>query len=292
MFQALWKCVQAVYGLNRNILCDEAYFAAVRTASGSVFAKWIEPSIMRSILEEAQSQINTYSLSNKYTDLFSDASKNYLEKYRNKICSYCNDLELFNRWPFVEKENKNIVQIKASLQSKKLHGDSVKQFEDVINHKGSASICRFMKSRENERILEQVLKSESLEAYISRILKRLDSEVAVPSKNNSGRESYDELCVLLVLKFPEQKQQVFRHVMRSSYGGVWAMSSIYTLLCRNAKTYDLTRDDKIEIRECMKQEITLFFEQYKMSRTDKKSIKTEREFMRKIGLSYKDLRKL
>lgn len=292
IFQSFWKHIQTVYGLNRKILYDRNYFAEIKSSSAMLLAEWIEPSTLKRILIEAQNHISRYCLPNEYIELFSNASEKYLESYKNKICLTCDDLELFNNWPLIDKGNIDISQIKRALQCKKLEGDSNAQFEAVIKSGNSISVCCFITSKKNSLIIEQVSKSTSLETYISSILKQLEREVITPGRNNISREYYDELCLQLILKFPKQMNQVFRYVMRSRYGGVWAMSSIYTLVNQKKRTDNLTNDIIYEIKLCMAQEIMIFFDHHKISKDDKKSIKMEKDFLREIGLFYKELLRL
>lgn len=291
MFQSFWECIQRLYERNKLVLCDQKYFAEVKNASALVVTKWIQPSVMKEILIEAQKQIIQYHMPEEYRKWFADISERYLENYKSEICLSCDNLDLFNDWPLIDKGNKDILQIRKNLQQKKAEKDNIAQFEVLVESGSVKDIHHFIVSKKNAEVMETVSKSELAERYIADILKKLEKESNLLDRNNLAKDYYDELCVQLVLKFPDQMNQIFHYVMRSRYGGICAMSNIDALMNRKGRINRFLEDSIYEIRQSMAQEIVTFFEHYKMSRSDKKSIKAEKKYLQEIGIFYKELLK-
>lgn len=291
LMRIFWDRINRVYRLNRNILLDEEYFYEINASLRIILGKWIEPAVMRGILVEAENKLNNLFLPKEYSDLFVDISDNYLKTYRDRICLVSNEAELFFNWPFIDRDNSTNILIVKTLQDKKMAEDNLLHFEEVIKFSNAAGIYRYLISQENVAVLEQVVKTKDLPSYVEQITRRLEKEVMIRDKLNSARDCYDELCGQLIMKFSEQTRQVLRYIMISSYGGVKTMSNVYSYIKKNGSMYDITQEAWLEMKRMMSEEILLFFKTHKMSRTDKKDIKEEKEFLQKIGLYYKNILK-
>jgi hypothetical protein len=71
--------------------------------------------------------------------------------------------------------------------------------------------------------------------------------------------------------------------MKAPLGGIAGMSSIFAI-CEKDWEFDMD-----ELKDTMKDAVWDFFEQYDMSRKDKRAIRQESKFLRKIGISTSEL---
>lgn len=278
-----WKTIMHLHKLNRMILNTHRYCSAVESQITSLLSGWIAPMAMKGILAESYRQIKQLNLPQTYLDLFKNISYEYLGKNAARICIECQDEEILQKWPYVSEDDVDYQKIKKQLTGKRMLEQYTEEFESTINEKDILGIAKMFK--EKREVVDAVRDSEKLDDYLRSIFSKLEKGVCAPKKDKTARDYYDALCLELLCAYPEKMEKLFDYIMRSQYGGVAAMGSIHRSLKSARMSYIINMNDMAVIKEQMAAAIKKYFKNYKISRQDKKAIKSENDFLVSIGIN-------
>ncbi|MCD7818366.1 MAG: hypothetical protein LUH07_04875 [Lachnospiraceae bacterium] len=288
VMKSFWNSVERLQRLNDAVLSDRRYFRIAQDGLEKLLTVWNEPETVYQIISEADVKIGDLYLPMDYQDLFTGISGKYLMKNRQKLCKEGGSPELFQSWPLVSKSNPDLISIKNSLLNKQRNEENISGFEHAISKGSAAGLVKFFRDETNREMISLAADSGNGKEYITSITRKLETEVKAPGKTNPAKNRYDDLCVCLVTAFPDCAKQIYDYVMRSEYGGVSALSSIYKKLNRSDAWDSGIQSGETQV---MADAIYDYFSKSKMSRYDKRSIKEETDFLGRIGIDAKSLLK-
>ncbi|MCD8105073.1 MAG: hypothetical protein LUF35_08755 [Lachnospiraceae bacterium] len=289
---SFWNCIKHAKEHNEAIVSTPVFIDQIRGGLRETLTGAVAWETISKLLLDAQNKIRELGLPQKYRELFGDLSREYLKNNCDRICRECMDRTLFDQWPFVEQKDTVLVKIRRGLEQRQREEDTLYGFEKTIENSTAPMLVNYFRNNAHQETIQLAGQSGNLPKYVRKITDKLELEVEAKGKGNLARECYDDLCVRLLLAFPDRAGQVFDYVMHSVYGGVTAMSSIRSKL---NKLPELDRWDRSgpdmsnDYDQEMAESIRTYFRNNKMCRRDKLSIKEETRFLEHIGLDANTL---
>ena len=152
-----------------------------------------------------------------------------------------------------------------------------------IQKSGLSAVRRIL----NEYRKEQggFISEEDGEKLIEFSFKRAQTCAFEKGKQAEKERSFDSMVLELAAAFPNQRNLIFDRVMEAPLGGVTALSQLGGKLQREKG------GDWAATREDLRRSVLEFFGTHEAGRLDKKAMKQEKEFLKRIGISYENWRK-
>lgn len=289
----LWDSMRKIRDLNKNLVESWDLFYGVRPELQKLENIDTIPESVNNILEEAKIQIESLFSARKqeYMDVFSKLSLCYLKKNQSAINERNDELEVFKNWSFNDEKNRSILEeIINSLQKKASEKENLNQFEKIIKEGQIHRIykCISKENKDSHVNFMKIMENEKLPDCIKQIFDKMNDESKSKSSLTDVENYFDKIALCLLRKCHEQNSLIISSIMENHYGGVTALHDIYS-----AWKKDESDENELEkMKECMNNEIQKFFRNYKKSRGDRKAIKAEKDFLKEIGLDYKEILRL
>lgn len=239
----------------------------------------------RQLLEQCLEAILAADLSEQYRGLVYKFSEHYLRKNAEKIYEeYDSPAELF-LWPEILKRKESIIRILIKkLDKKNKFQESANKLKGFIEKTSLPEISAYLKKHAvNLDWLGVDRKAEA--EVVEHILEKARCYHTVQETQEVKEADFDRIHVELLQVFPDYSEEIFYNIMLSPLGGVAGLSALY-------KALDNRIVSAIELEQYeyqMSQAVRQFFEEYHMGRADRRAIRQEQEFLKKIGVRISKL---
>ncbi|MDY3249385.1 MAG: hypothetical protein SOX32_03470, partial [Candidatus Choladocola sp.] len=211
-------------------------------------------------------------LAQAYNFMLQTISEEYIQKKLSESHLKGDEIRVLKSWPQSLKGNVSM----AKKMDSRLQVDAVVDKVQSVVRKGKMpDILNVLKDiKGDERRL--LAGCDASETILTTILKLLADYADVKGKQKEKETVFDQMNAELLKLFPEQRDKILFNVMAAPLGGIPGMSSLYSKVGRSR--------DMEDIRPDMKKAIEDFFRMYEMGRADRKALKQEEAFLRKINV--------
>lgn len=275
---AVWELLARLKSMNAALVTREA------AASGT--GRYLEQVLlggrmrqtvsgMKGELEFCLEQIQSLRLPGAYTAWLGKISDQYIRELGDIGLLDNKEIELLNLWPG---------ELKSGQTGGSLHREmALRETGERIQKSGLSAVRRIL----NEYRKEQggFISEEDGEKLIEFSFKRAQTCAFEKGKQAEKERSFDSMVLELAAAFPNQRNLIFDRVMEAPLGGVTALSQLGGKLQREKG------GDWAATREDLRRSVLEFFETHEAGRLDKKAMKQEKEFLKRIGISYENWRK-
>lgn len=192
---------------------------------------------------------------------------------------------LLQDWPF-ELES-------SSEFSQAMEKDKVfREFRSKLLTFDAKAICKYLEGLGAEET-ELLKLCDKFPSELGNVLKVSDRLSEQKGKKSEKEKLFDTVHAALILRFPSYTEQILRHAMSASMGGVVSLRSIYSYMETYADREREDFEDAHDMRtlaEDMRDAVFDFYQEYQMGSADRKMIKQERKFLEeRLGLDWKEL---
>jgi hypothetical protein len=236
------------------------------------------------LLETALSHMEQLMLPKEYIRMLILISEEYLRLNGEKIYEKYEDPEPLRTWPNRLVVKKSCMhELIRRLENKQQFARVENEFRSAIKNRDVGGIFEFLYRVSPDKIALLHTDERLEESIVRAILNKALSYHEVKGKQAEKEQNFDLLHREMLKKYPLYQDKILFNVMKAPLGGIAGMSSIFAI-CEKDWEFDMD-----ELKDTMKDAVWDFFEQYDMSRKDKRAIRQESKFLRKIGISTSEL---